>query len=113
MRCNLPLGWLPEKRDDLIISLFEDLQARQSLSPASLHTLGLAYERANRLSDSRTALEKFVTGGNLSVSSLLELARVAHKQRDYQSSLGYLAHARELEPANASLHYDLVSFVSI
>jgi len=99
-------GLAAGKRDDLIISLFEDLQARQSLSPASLHTLGLAYERANRLSDSRTALEKFVTGGNLSVSSLLELARVAHKQRDYQSSLGYLAHARELEPANASLHYD-------
>jgi len=40
------------------------------------------------------------------VSSLLELARVAHKQRDYQGALGYLAHARDLEPGNASLHYD-------
>jgi tetratricopeptide (TPR) repeat protein len=99
-------GLAAGKRDDLIISLFEELQAHQALSPASLHTLGLAYERANKLGDSRAALEKFVTGGSLSVASLLELARVAHKQRDYQGSLGYLAHARELEPANASLHYD-------
>ena len=36
---------------------------------------------------------------------LLELARVAHKQQDYQSALGYLAHARDLEPNNANLHY--------
>ncbi len=99
-------GLAAGERDDLIISLFEALQSRESLSPASLHALGLAYERADKLSASRAVLEKFVTGGNLSVSSLLELARVAHKQRDYQGSLGYLAHARDLEPANASLHYD-------
>jgi tetratricopeptide (TPR) repeat protein len=99
-------GLAAGKRDDLIISLFEDLQARQSLSPASLQALGLAYERADKLSDARATLERVVTSGNLSAPSLLELARVAHKQRDYQGSLGYLAHARELEPANASLHYD-------
>ncbi len=102
---SLP-GLVAGKRDDLIISLFEELQSRGSLSPASLHALALAYERANKLTESRAALEKYVTGGNLSVSSLLELARVAHKQRDYQGSLGYLAHARDFEPSNASLHYD-------
>jgi tetratricopeptide (TPR) repeat protein len=99
-------GLVAGKRDDLIISLFEELQGRGSLSPVGLHALALAYERANKLTEARAALEKYVTGGNLSVPSLLELARVAHKQRDYRSSLGYLAHARDLEPANASLHYD-------
>ena len=99
-------GLVAGNRNDLIISLFEELQIRQSLSPSSLHTLALAYERAKKLTESRAALEKYVTGGNLSVPALLELARVAHEQRDYQGSLGYLAHARDLEPSNASLHYD-------
>jgi tetratricopeptide (TPR) repeat protein len=100
------VGLVAGKRDDVIISLFEELQSRRSLSPSSLHALALAYERADQLTESREALEKFATESNLSVPSLLELARVAHKQRDYQGSLGYLAHARDLDPSNASLHYD-------
>jgi tetratricopeptide (TPR) repeat protein len=99
-------GLVVGKRDDIVISLFEELQTRGSLSPPSLHALALAYERADKLSEARATLGRYVEGGNLSVSSLLELARVAHKQRDYQGSLGYLAHARDLDPANASLHYD-------
>ena len=99
-------GLVAGKRDDLIISLFEELQGRSPLSPVSFHALAMAYERANKLTEARASLEKYVTVGNLSVPSLLELARVAHKQRDYQGSLGYLAHARDLEPANASLHFD-------
>jgi len=99
-------GLVAGKRDDLIISLFEELQSRGSLSRVGLHTLALAYERTDKLTEARAALERYVTGGSLSVPHLLELARLAHKQRDYQGSLGYLAHARDLEPANASLHYD-------
>jgi tetratricopeptide (TPR) repeat protein len=99
-------GLVAGKRNDLIISLFEELQTRHSLSPLSLQALALAYERVNNFTASRAALEKYVNGGYLSVASLLELARVAHEQQDYQGSLGYLAHARDLEPANASLHYD-------
>ena len=98
-------GLVAGKRDDLIISLFEELQSRGSLSPASLHALALAYERASKLTEARAGLEKYVASGNLSVPSLLELARVAHKQQDYKGSLGFFAHARDLEPANASLHY--------
>ena len=96
-------------RDDLILSLFEALEARQPLSPAAVHTLGLAYERSGKFVESRAALEKYATGENLSVAALLELARVAHKQKDYQGSLGYLAHARDLQPENARLHYDFGS----
>ncbi|MEJ7618017.1 MAG: tetratricopeptide repeat protein [Pyrinomonadaceae bacterium] len=46
-----------------------------------------------------------MTGERPSVALLLELARVAHQQRDDKGSLGYLAHARDLEPRNASVHY--------
>ena len=93
------------KRYDLAITLIESLKARQSLSAEMLRTLGLAYERSERLPEARAALEQYATGGNLSISSLLELARVAYKQKDYRGALGYLAHAEDLDPNNASLHY--------
>src|SRR3989440_12220932 len=93
------------KRYDLITSLLESLQNRQTLSPGTSHTLGLAYERTNRLVEARSALEKSAAAGNLSVASLLDLARVAYRQQDYRGSLGYLAHARDLDPGNAQIHY--------
>jgi tetratricopeptide (TPR) repeat protein len=94
------------KRDDLIIILLEGLQKGLTLSPQLLHALGLAYWRTHRLAEARAALEKATAGENLSAASLLELARVAHEQQDYKGSLGYLAHARDLAPENASIHYD-------
>lgn len=93
------------KRYDVAIALIEALKGRQTLSPEVLHTLGLAYEREEKLPESRAALEQYATGGNLSITSLLELARVAYKQKDYRGALGYLAHAQDLDPNNASLHY--------
>lgn len=94
------------KRDDLLILLLEGLQKRLTLSPPLLHALGLAYARSHRLEEARTTLEKAALGGNLSVTQLLELAQVARAQRDYKGSLGYLAHARDLTPGNARIHYD-------
>jgi tetratricopeptide (TPR) repeat protein len=99
------LGLRTGKRDDLIISLLESLQKRQALSPALSRALGLAYEGADRLVEARAALERSFTPESHPVGSLLQLARVARKQRDYQGSLGYLAHARDLEPKNAGIHY--------
>jgi len=93
------------KRDDLLISLLEHLQSHEALSPGLERALGLAYERAGKLGEARTTLEKSVTKETLSAALLLELARVAHKQQDYQGSLGYLAHARDIEPNNANVHY--------
>lgn len=98
------LGLAAGKRDDLIISLLEGLQNRRPLSPGPLHALGLAYERSGRLVDARVTLQAFATQ-NLAVDPMLELARVAHEQQDYKGSLGYLAHARDLEPYNAGIHY--------
>jgi len=99
------LGLRAGKRNDLVISLLEGLQKRQPLSLEMLRALGLVYEGTGRLGEARAALEKSITPESLRVGSLLELARVARKQLDYQGSLGYLAHARDLEPNNAGIHY--------
>jgi len=93
------------RRDDLSEELLEGLQKRQPLSSELTRSLGLVYERTGKLAEARATLEKSVAGDRPSVALLLELARVAHKQRDYQGALGYLAHARDLEPNNASLNY--------
>lgn len=99
------LGLIPGKRDDVIVSLLENLQNRQPLSSVLLQTLGFAYGRVNRLAEARATLEKSFAAGKPSVGLLLELTRIARLERDYQGALGYLAHARDLEPDNASLHY--------
>lgn len=93
------------KRDDLIVSLLEKLQNRQSLSPALLHALAAAYERTNKLVEARVTFEKCFAAEDASVDLLLDLARVAQKQKDYRGALGYLAHARDLEPNKARLYY--------
>lgn len=99
------LGLIPGKRDDLIVRLLENLQARQPLGPALLESLGLAYEHLNRLTEARSTLERSFVDEKPRVRLLLELARVARLQKDYQGALGYLAHARDLDPGNANLHY--------
>ena len=92
-------------RDDIIVMLLEKLQAGRPLSPPLQHSLGLAYEATGKLSEARSTLERYVTAGSLSVPTLLELARIAHAQKDNRGSLGYLAHARDLEPNSATVHY--------
>ena len=99
------LGLPPRKMDDLIVTLLEGLQKRQPLSPPLLQKLGLAYERINRLAEARATLEESFEQGKSAVGLLVELTRIARLQKDYQGALGYLGHARELEPENASLHY--------
>ncbi|MBO0800561.1 MAG: tetratricopeptide repeat protein, partial [Blastocatellia bacterium] len=91
--------------DDLSIRLLEGLIGRGIGSKEAKHSLGLLYERMDRLAEARELLEKSATEVNALTGLLIDLARVAHKQRDYQGALGYLAHARDLEPQNAGIHY--------
>src|SRR5262245_10918410 len=96
---------LTNRGADLIVQLLEGLQRRQPLSSELMRHLGLAYEQTGKLVEARDKLEKSSAGEPPSVGLLVALARVAHKQKDFQGSLGYLAHARDLEPNNAELHY--------
>ncbi len=36
---------------------------------------------------------------------MLELAQIAHDQQDHKGALGYLAHARDLQPEDAGIHF--------
>lgn len=96
---------IPSGSDDLVVALLENLQSRKPLSAALLQMLGMAYERAHRLPDARATLEKSFAKGKPATGLLLELARIARLQKDYPGALGYLAHARDLEPGNAAVHY--------
>lgn len=99
------LGLMPGGNEDLIVTLLENLEGREPLSAPLLQTLGMAYERANRLPEARATLEKSFREGKPATGLLLELARIARLEKDYQGALGYLAHARDLEPGNAAVHY--------
>lgn len=92
-----------KKREDLLLKFSEALQPK--LSPEILHRVGLIHEKLGQFAQAREALEKSSAGGKPSTGLLMDLARIAHRQKDFQGALGYLAHARDLEPRNAAIHF--------
>jgi tetratricopeptide (TPR) repeat protein len=75
-----------------------------SVSASGLRILDLAQEDEGNLVQARATLEQsYATAG--SVATLIDLARVAGSSRDYMGALGYLAHARDLQPEDASIPY--------
>jgi Flp pilus assembly protein TadD len=94
------------RRADLIESIFAAVNKLHPLSPAGLRTLGLAQEASGELDLARATLEGVFARDNTSEIVLVDLARVAITAKDYQGALGYLAHARELKPNDASLPYE-------
>src|SRR5260370_42077860 len=96
---DLPLGspaLVSAKRDNLLIQLYVFLSKLEPLTPSGLGALGLAYERNDQPAEARESLEKAFPGGTPSAKMLVDLARIAHEQKDYRGSLGYLAHASHL-----------------
>ncbi len=92
-------------RQDLALRLLEALRARGLASGDGLQRLGLLYEGEKRLDQARPVLEEAARARPGAVEVLLDLARVAHKERDYRGALGYLAHARDLQAGNARIHF--------
>lgn len=93
------------KDDGLTEQLFAELERRQLASALSLRQLGLASMRLGRLDPARHFLERAFSAGAPALPTLLDLARVAYKQKDFQGALGYLAHARDLDANNAQVHF--------
>jgi len=104
VRPTLPV-LLAHGREDLAARLLEDLRRRGRASPDDLQRLGLLRERAGELAEARVRLEEAAQSRPDSVAILMDLARVAHKAGDRKGALGYLAHARALDPGNARVHF--------
>ncbi len=93
-------------RADLIESIFAAANDKNPLSADGLRILGLAQEGEGKLEIARTTLERAFTQSNSSVPILVDLTRVATADKDYQGALGYLAHARDLQPNEAGFAYE-------
>jgi tetratricopeptide (TPR) repeat protein len=94
-----------QKNAVLEITLLEGLEQRHLAGVDSLTRLGLLYKGQGRLDDARKTLDQAARISLSSAPLLLDLARVAFDQHDYTGALGYLAHARDLEPNNASIYF--------
>jgi tetratricopeptide (TPR) repeat protein len=81
------------------------LAGMHSASYSQLLRLAAIYEDRGRLPEARSTLESAAKLGPVSVPLLLGLAQVAYKQQDREGALGYLAHARELDPKNGAIHF--------
>lgn len=92
-------------RDDLALRLVDALRARSGVSPDLVLQQARLQEGQDRLDLARKTLEEVAVSRPDSVDLLLDLARVAHKQKDYREALGYLAHARDVAPGNARIHF--------
>lgn len=91
--------------DALAVTLLEALDRRALASTPSLRALATVHARAGRMAEARAVLDRAVRLGGPSVPLLMDLARAAVALKDYRGALGYLAHARALEPSNANVHF--------
>lgn len=94
------------RRADLIETIFSAAGSRHPLSPSGLRILGLAQEAEGKLGAARATLERAYAADSASIAPLIDLARVAEADKDYRGALGYLAHARDLQPKDPSLPYE-------
>jgi tetratricopeptide (TPR) repeat protein len=96
---------LKSKADSIVIQMLSLVGQRQQLSYVNLEQLATAYERCGQLAEARVTLEKMAPADPNNPAPLMELARVARKQNDLNGALGYLAHARDLKPDYAPVHF--------
>lgn len=93
------------RNQDLLISALERLRQRGTLSSDGLRHLARFYAARQEYDTARRLLERTAAAHPNLVELLLELAQLANRQKDYQGALGYLAHARDLDPENAVIHF--------
>ncbi len=89
----------------VIAVLVEGLDKRRVAGLPSLQRLVVAYEQLQRPKDALRTLERVAKLDPNNTTHLLELARLAESNKDYKGALGYLAHARDLDPSNARIHF--------
>lgn len=96
---------LKSKANSIVIRLLDAVSRHQQLSSTEMQFLAAAYEHSNRLPEARLVLERLASVDASNPAPLILLARLAQKQKDFQGAIGYLAHARDLEPDYAPVHF--------
>jgi tetratricopeptide (TPR) repeat protein len=86
-------------------AILELLDRRGWSTPATLRRLATIESAGGRYVEARAWLEKAAARTAPDAALLIDLARAAFKAGDPKGSLGYLAHARELEPTNVAVHF--------
>jgi len=89
----------------IVIILAEGLDARGAAGFSTLQRLAVAYEQLQRPAEARKTLERVAQLDPQNPAHLLELARLAEVAKDHEGALGYLAHARDLSPDMARIHF--------
>ena len=98
-------GLLEHHADGLAMLLLEGIARRGLASAQTLQRLAALDEAQGRFKEARAALEKQAELERPSAGLLSQLARLAYRAGDLEGALGYLAHARDLEPENAAVHF--------
>lgn len=94
------------RRADLIDSVFTAANVRTPLSAYGLRVLGQAKEAEGKPAEATAVLERSFALDGSNVAPLVDLTRIALAGKHYTQALGYLAHARALEPGDAALAYE-------
>jgi tetratricopeptide (TPR) repeat protein len=90
---------------DLATRLLETLVRRGLVSNVGLRALAGLQEQQGRFKEARESLEKDLQLEPPSAPVLIRLAKLSYQAGDVEGAAGYLAHARDLEPENAAIHF--------
>jgi tetratricopeptide (TPR) repeat protein len=90
--------------DEVLGRLLASLDRRGVVAPDLLRRLAAIQMRREQFADARGTLER-VASAEPTVPVLVDLGRAAAKTGDHRAALGYLAHARALDPQNATVHF--------
>jgi tetratricopeptide (TPR) repeat protein len=92
------------KGDEVLGRLLAALDRRGVVAPELLRRLGAIQMRRGQFAEARGTLDR-VASVEPTVPVLVDLGRAAASAGDHRGALGYLAHARTLDPQSATVHF--------
>ena len=98
-------GCFAAKSASVVTRVAQGVDDRGDAGIACLRALAMAEEQLGNAAKARVTLERVARLDPRNTAHLLELARLAHEAGDNEGAIGYLAHARDLEPKNGQVHY--------
>jgi tetratricopeptide (TPR) repeat protein len=91
--------------DSVALRILEALDVRHISTEKTWPLLAEVFQRRGDWKRARETFEKIAQRTPDAVQPLMDLARVSWQQKDFEGTLGYLAHARDLDPKNAAIHF--------